>query len=53
MVHGLPAGVVLHALFDSCHSGDRLMRSRPLDCEPGQHDPNMHRGSSSSLLQEQ
>lgn len=24
MVHPLPAGVVLHALFDSCHSGQQL-----------------------------
>jgi hypothetical protein len=23
LVHPLPAGVVLHALFDSCHSGDQ------------------------------
>jgi hypothetical protein len=48
MVHGLPPGVVLHALFDSCHSGDHLMRSQP-DCWPGMHDPSTYSGSPSSL----
>lgn len=27
MVHPLPAGVVLHALFDSCHSGGPIRRA--------------------------
>lgn len=32
MVHGLPAGVVLHALFDSCHSGQV---TGAVECRPG------------------
>lgn len=34
MVHGLPAGVVLHALFDSCHSGQV---TGAVECRPGMH----------------